>query len=144
MDTVTHKAARLADKRSASFASALLGGMFTSVVLLASFLFLASFLLLRTADPLRFLWPAAWIGSLLTALLGGFRAARLHRKSGALTGLALGLILSFLFLLSALVVQKGSLPALSIPLYLGILLSSTIGGTLATRKKAYRRVRRRK
>ena len=139
MATATRAAAHLGDRRSISFAGAITRGFFFSLFLGTAFLFLLSFLLMKSRDPARLLLPAAVGASLFLSLLGGYRAGGLHRKSGPLCGLTVGTLLAFVFLLAALILAEGSLSILAIPLYLGMLVTSTLGGWLAARKPKRRR-----
>lgn len=139
MATATRAAARLGDRRSISFTGAITRGFFFSLFLGTAFLFLLSFLLMKSRDPARLLLPAAVGASLFLSLLGGYRAGGLHRKSGPLCGLTVGTLLAFVFLLAALILAEGSLSILAIPLYLGMLVTSTLGGWLAARKPKRRR-----
>lgn len=139
MATATRSAAHLGDRRSISFTAAILRGFFFSLFLGTAFLFLLSFLLLKSRDPARFLLPVAVGATLLLSLLGGYRAGGLHRKSGPLCGLTVGTLLSFVFLLAALILCEGALSVWSIPHYFGMLTLSTLGGWLAGRKPRRRR-----
>lgn len=139
MATATRAAARLGDRRSFSFTAAILRGFFFSLFLGTAFLFFLSFLLLKSGDPGLLLLPAAVGASLILSLLGGHRAGGLHRKSGALCGLTVGTLLAFAFLLAALILCEGSLSIWAIPLYLGMLSASTLGGWMAARKPKRRR-----
>ena len=139
MATATRSAAHLGDRRSISFTAAILRGFFSSLLLGSAFLFFLSFLIMKSADPGHLLLPAAVGASLVLSLLGGHRAGRLHKKSGPLCGLTVGTLLAFAFLLAALILSEGSLSFPAIPLYLGMLLSSTLGGWMATKKPKRRR-----
>ena len=139
MATATRAAAHLGDRRSISFTAAILRGFFFALFLGTAFLFLLSILLLRSEDPGRLLLPAAVGASLALSLLGGYRAGALHKKSGPLCGLTVGTLLAFSFLLAALILCEGSLSFWAIPLYLGMLSASTLGGGLASRKPKRRR-----
>ena len=139
MAPATRTAARLGDRRSFSFTAAILRGFFFSLFLGTTFLFLLSFLLLKSQDPVRLLLPVSVGATLLLSLLGGYRAGSLHKKSGALCGLTAGTLLSFVFLLAALILCEGALSVWSLPHYFGMLILSTLGGRLAGRKPRRRR-----
>lgn len=139
MATATRSAAHLGDRRSISFTAAILRGFFSSLLLGSAFLFFLSFLLMKSGDPGRLLLPASVGASLVLSLFGGYRAGALHKKSGPLCGLTVGTLIAFVFLLAALILCEGSLSFLAIPLYLGMLSASTLGGGLASRKPKRRR-----
>ena len=141
MASATRTSARLKDGRSISFPTATLRGLLLSLVTGAAFLFFLALLLSRSEDPNRFLAPLAVSTPIATSLLGGWHAGRLHGRGGALCGITVGMAVSFLFLLAALILRAGSLPLLSLPLYLGILASATMGGWLAGRRKRRRKHR---
>ena len=142
MEKAKMGAARLGDRRSRTFLSSLLAALLFSLLIGTGLLLLASLLLQRSADPSRLMTVVGVALAGAVAFLGGFRAGQLRRTSGALMGLCLGMLVVFLCLLAALILQGGSLPPLSLALYAGILLLATLGGTLATRRKPRRRSRR--
>lgn len=135
MERTKRARAHLGDRRSHPLATATVRAFGFSLLLGSLFLFFLTLLLYRTQDPARLSLPAAIAASLLLAFLGGGRAAALHRKSGALCGLATGGLLAFLFLLVALCLKGGSLPMHAIPLYLGMPAAGLIGGVLRLRKR---------
>ncbi len=141
MEKAKKRAARLGSGVRRTFWQSVFFGVVTALLLGTAFLFFSAFLLYRMSDPLRYFPYAAVAASLLLSFLGGLRAGRLHGKSGALSGISVGISLSFLFLASALILSKGQLPLAALPLYLGMLLAATVGGVLSTRKKARRRHR---
>ena len=142
MEITKKRAARLGSGVGHPFWRSVLFGVLTALMLGAAFLFFSAFLLYRLSDPLRYFPYVAVIVGLLLSFFCGWQGARLYRKSGALTGITAGLTLAFLFLAAALILKEGALPITAIPLYLGMLLASTVGGWAATRKKARRRHRR--
>ena len=139
MVSAKHTSAHLREGRSLSFPTAALRGLLLALCLGTAFLFFSALLLSRSADPNRYLLPTALITPILTSFLGGFHAGKLHRKGGALCGITVGMLVAFLFLLAALILRSGSLPLLSLPLYLGILASATVGGMLSRRRQSRRR-----
>ncbi len=141
MDAVKAKAARLGSGKGLPFTRSVLHGAVLALFLGTAFLFFASLLLYRLSDPLRYFPYFAPAASLLLSFFGGMRAGGLHKKSGALTGITVGLLLSFLFLLAALILSEGHLTLMALLLYIGMLLASTLGGFLATRKRHKRRRR---
>ncbi len=138
MASAKRTSAHLRDGRSLSFPTATLRGLLLSLITATAFLFFLALLLSRTQNPNQYLSPIAVTAPLLTSLLGGWHAGKLHRRGGALCGITVGMLISFLFLLAALILRAGSLPLLSLPLYLGILASATVGGALSGRRKQRR------
>ena len=141
MASATRTSAHLREGRSLSFPTATLRGLLLSLITGAAFLFFLALLLSRSEDPNRFLTPAAVTAPIVTSLLGGWHAGKLHRRGGTLCGITVGMAIAFLFLLTALILRSGSLPLLSLPLYLGILVSATTGGALSSRGKRRRKRR---
>ncbi len=142
MEKAKMGAARLGDRRSRTFAAALLLSLAFSLLMAIGLLLLTSLLLQRSTDPSRLMAPTGALLAGIITFLGGFRAGQLRRTSGALMGLCQGMLLVFLSLLVSLILQGGKLPPLSLALYAGMLLLSTLGGTLATRRRVRRRGRR--
>ena len=142
MEKAKRRAARLGERPSRTFLSSLLASFLFSLLAAAGLLLLAALLLQRSGDPSHLLAPVGALLSAAVALLGGFRAGRLRRSSGALMGLCHGMLIAFVCLCTALVVRDGTLPLPSLLLYGGLLLTSTLGGAMSTRKKHRRRVHR--
>ncbi len=142
MEKTKSSAARLGDRRSRTFLSSLLAALLFSLLCAAGLLLFAALLIQRSGDPSRLLTPVGAILAALIAFLGGFRAGQLRRTSGALMGLCHGMAITFVCLFTALILEEGKLPLVSLALYSGILLASTLGGALSTRRKSHRRIRR--
>lgn len=143
METTGRSAARIGDRRSHALFPSVFRALLFSTFAFAAFLLIFAFLLYRGSDPGRLLLPVALAAAGVVSLLGGAQAGRLYRQSGPLAGLLHGMMLVFFFLLGAAIVQGGKLTAAALPLYLGMLLCSTVGGLLSTHKKK-RRTRRRR
>lgn len=87
-----------------------LRGLAAALICCVSLLFIVSAAVYSTSDPNRFVTPAALSVLYISALLGGFTAARLNRGSALLCGLLTGsLFLAVLLLLSFL--MRASLSA---------------------------------
>ena len=135
------RAARLSGGQQVSFATAILRGFAFSVALMTAFLSILAFLLLKSTDPSRLLFPAALGTAGVGAFLGGWRSGCLRRTSGALCGISHGMLLVFVFLAVALVMKSGTLQLSSLFLYTVLLVLSTLGGAFSSRKKKRRRHR---
>ena len=142
MGKARKKGARASGGARMSFWRCVASGVLVALIAGGAALLCSALLLYRTDDPVRYFSVVAVGVSLLLSLLGGLGAGILYRKSGALIGLTVGMTLSFLFLAGALTLSEGVLPMAAIPLYLGMLLASLLGGTVATRKRIRRRSHR--
>ncbi len=142
MEKTKSSAARLGDRRSRTFLSSLLAALLFSLLCAVGLLLFTALLIQRSDDPSRLLAPVGATLAAFIAFLGGFRAGQLRRTSGALMGLCHGMTITFLCLFVALILKEGKLPLFSLALYGSILLASTLGGVLSTRRKTRRRVRR--
>ncbi len=131
--------AHLSNKRGRPIAMTLLSVLALTLVLSALFLCLLAFLLYKTPDPLRLLTPALYITPLLGGLFAGYRTTSLRPAGGAFCGLLAGALLSLLLLLVGLILTGGQLPFSSLLLYLGVLLTSFLGGFLASRRRGKRK-----
>ena len=139
MEKAKRGAARLGDRRSRTFLSALLSALLFALLSTALLLLLSALLLSRSGDPTRLALPIGIGIAAVAAFLGGFRAGQLRRTSGALMGLSEGMLLVFSYLLVSLILTEGRLPLLSMALYCAVFLLSLFGGMLATGRRSRRR-----
>lgn len=122
-----------------SFPFAVFRGTLLSLALCAAFLVFAALILLKAKNPAPLVTPVALGALLLSSFLGGARTGRLHGHSGALCGIAMGTLLSFLCLVAALILEGGSLSLAVVPQYAALVLLGTLGGVTSTRTKKRRR-----
>ncbi len=136
---LTHSAARMRERAAQPLLPSVLRA--TLFVLLVSAILLpaVALILYRNDDPGRLLTPVGLACLAVVSLLCGFRAGRLRRQSGLLCGLLSGLLFAFLLFLTALILKGGKLPLQALPIYLGVVLLSLLGGLLGARKKKARR-----
>lgn len=139
MEKAKH-AAHIGDRQTLSFTGGVIRALLASLLTGTFLLFILSYLLYRFPERSDLMTPLAFLGSALLSLLGGFYGGRALRRSGALCGLSLGIVLVFIFALVALILRAGALSAIAIPLYLLILGAATVGGAWGAKKqKKHRR-----
>ncbi|MBQ2718515.1 MAG: TIGR04086 family membrane protein [Clostridia bacterium] len=139
MERKKSRTMRHGEKR-VGFTAAVLGGFLASLLLTGGLLLLLSLFLLWSEDPTRLLLPAGLGAAAVGAFLGGWRSGRLHRSAGALCGITHGMVLVFVFLMLALILEAGALELSSLFLYTALILLSTLGGALSSRRKRRRRL----
>ncbi len=138
-----HKKAARRKKQPNVWKSALLA-LPLALVLGLLLLLLTTAILLATKDPIRYHTVAGLAVLYLTALLGGFSAARIcGRQFPLLCGLLTGAGLLFLFTVPTLFVSGtvSELGTYGLLLRLPVLPLSLLGAFLSCRKKAVRRGR---
>ena len=136
-------AAHIGDRQAGSFPGGVIRALLFSLLAGIILLLVFSYLLYRLPDRSWLVRPLGFLGSGLLSLLGGYYGSRHLGRSGALCGITAGILLVFLFTLTALILRSGVLPTAAIPLYLLILAASTVGGALGT-KKAHKKRRTRR
>ncbi len=90
-------------------------------------------------DPYPWIRPFSIVASMLTAAVGGFSCAKMHRHSALLCGLLNGSLLMLFMLLLSLFFKPyaaGYSAGISALLHLGTLLLSVAGAFLGIRRKA--------
>lgn len=144
--TVRHRAARRAqteDDASSALFFRHIGKSFAITLLTAAALLLAASLLAYfLPDPAAYVTPLALTAAALTALIGGFCAARIHGRSALLCGLCNGMLFMGGMILVSLLLRRhamgyGALE--SCLLHVGFLLCSVLGGFLGLKKAQPRR-----
>ena len=114
-------------------------GALVSIILLLIMAVVLSYLLSKTADPIRYVTPTAFSALYLSALIGGFVATGLNKCSALLCGICVGSMLAaFGFLVSLAVdssLASGMTLTNSILLRLVIIVCSTIGAYIGVIKK---------
>ena len=107
--------------------------LLTALVLLL----LASLAAYFSPDPAKMVQPLALLSSLLTALVGGFAAVRIHGHSALLCGLCNGMLFLALMLPTSLFFTpfaSGYSALISCLLHVAFLLLSMLGGYLGLKK----------
>lgn len=105
----------------------------------------ASLIAYFTVDPNSVILPLSLAASALTALIGGFAAARINGSGAMLTGLLNGCVMMAIMILVSLFLGKhatGYSTAISFLLHAAFLLLSAMGGLLG-QKRAKPRHRKR-
>ena len=123
-----------------------LRGLAVALLCCVALLFMISAAVYSTADPNRFVMPAAFSALYISALLGGFTSARLNRGSVLLCGLLTALLLlGVLFVLSLLMnaslsAERGLASALGLRgIAVGISILGACIGVSNKKKKPKRR-----
>lgn len=99
-----------------------------------------------TADPNSLIRPLALLASALTAILGGFFAAKRHPQAPILSGVCNGLLLLTLMLLASLFFSpsaSGDSLLVCLLLHTAFLLCSLLGALIASRAKPTKKKKRR-
>ena len=140
MSKATH-AAHIGERQTLSFLGGVIRALLSSLASGAALLLALAYFLYRSPERADLMTPLAFVIAALCATIGGIGGGRALRRSGALCGITVGIVLVFLFLLVALILRAGTLSQTAIPLYLLILVSATVGGALGARKPQKRRRR---
>ena len=105
-----------------------------------------AFVIYKTADPTRYITPAALSALYISSLLGGFAAARLNKGSALLCGLTTGaLLLATTFIISLPISENMSAEynlINAVALRAAVLVCSIIGAFIGVSKKTTDKKRR--
>lgn len=147
-----HSRGRTTKREESSSAplGALLKSVAASLISALLSLFLLSTVAYFSKDPTALLLPLGLVAAAISALIGGFTAVRIHRKSALLCGLCNGCTVMAIMLVLSLFFRSATsahTPLVSCLLHAGYLLLSVLGAFAAlprtSRVDTARRPRRR-
>ena len=141
MDKAHIHQAKIAKASNRGFLASILYSMLCTFLFSASFIFVMSLVAYRNADPTKLILPFSYACLVICSLICGFSGAKFRGSQGLICGSACGCILVFLIFLVSQFFEKSN--SLSYPFilftYLCIILLSSLGGLIASKKRKPKR-----
>lgn len=130
---------RLSEKKERGIVPAMFFGFVFTALFSLIFLLLASLFSYNSEDPSSLLMPLAYASLAVSSLVFGFSTAKIAGRNGLVCGLLSGGFLSMLLFVGGMIMSDSYSPLAALPVFLGVLLVSALGGFLGGRKKEKRR-----
>ncbi len=145
MDVTTTPVLRRGKKDRTVITCAAMGSILT-MMLICALALLCTVIAYRNNNPSEWITPFAYLSALISALMGGFSAARLRGRQGLLCGLLTGVSVLMLFAVGLLIftgeseLQAGRILIFYALIYALCVLGGILGGL--RREKHHRRRKR--